>query len=59
MIRRFWTRFFADVLPPFPTPPAPVLFEFTGLQKQLEELNTHLAELVRIEQRRERQVGQL
>jgi hypothetical protein len=44
--------YFAAVLPP--TPP-PVVFEFAGLYQQLSEINNHLAELVAIEQRRERQ----
>ncbi len=59
-LKQHLAKFLADVLPPAPVPPAPpvppppIIFEFAGLQKQLSDLNDHLTELVRIEQKRER-----
>jgi hypothetical protein len=54
MIRRYVKKFLADVLPP---QPPPVLFEFAGLQAQLERLNNSLDTLRTIELKREAQRG--
>jgi hypothetical protein len=54
MIRRYLKKLLAEILPPAPPP---VLFEFTGLQGQLERLNTSIDTLRTIELKREAQRG--